>query len=166
MEPVHIRRSGAVLLAFIVIYGAFITFWTLHELGVMDFEGASWLPIRLFMVGFTCPVFLLFCAMWLVRHRPVLSIFDDRLNFHSGWLLKRAFNLPLADILAVSTNWKGTNSDSPSDLIFKLNSEGLRKAKASRVLKYRRNKWRFCLATVEFSPAKAVEMIRERMRRA
>lgn len=165
MEPIHIRRSQAQLLTVMSGIVFIFTLWLLAERGIVEIDGASSLPARFFMLGFVFPASLWFFAMWAVRKRSILSIYEHHLELHSGSLLNHVLSLSHDRIEAVSTNWEGANSDSSTDLIFTLDAKGAKLAGSSRVLKYENDLWRFHFSVSERLPSEVVELITIRIKR-
>jgi len=160
---IKVRRSNPALIIMLLGLGGMLLAGLLNETGVVLIDGASNWMFRLFLAGVILPGFLLFCAMWFMRKKTVLSIGDHEIELHSGILLRNILRIRKSSILGIRTNWKGPNTDSPSDLIFALDAEAAAVAESSSVLRKRQEGWHFQFAATEITAFEAVDLLRRQL---
>ena len=111
------------LLTFLGGYGLMLAIYFLHAIDVIYIQGASSWIARAFIFCFILPAFAYFCFLWSKRDLPILDVSDDKVLLRSGMFLNRTLIIPNASIERITTNWRGSNSDSPADLIFVLRDD-------------------------------------------
>ena len=154
------RRSKTMLLAFLSGYGLMLALYFLHLVGAIYIQGASSWIAQGFIFGFILPAFAYFCLLWSKRDVSILDISDDGVELRSGLFLNRTLRIPKSSIEKISTNWRGSNSDSPGDLIFVLRDDVSPAARNSSVLKLKKDGWHFDLSTADITPFEAVRQIK------
>jgi hypothetical protein len=154
------RRSKSMLLAFLGGYGLMLALYFLHLIGAIYIQGASSWIAQGFIFGFILPAFVYFCLLWIKRDVSVLDISVDVVELRSGLFLNRTLRIPKSSIEKISTNWRGSNSDSPGDLIFVLRDDVSPVSSNSSVLKLKKDGWHFDLSAADITPFEAVRQIK------
>ena len=155
-----IRHSKLVLLVFLSGFGLILVAFILDLIGVIHIQGASTWIVRGFIFFFVAPAFTYFCFLWLKRDIAILSLSENELELRSGIFLNRTIRIPRGSIEKVTTNWKGSNTDSFMDLIFLLSEDASTIAAASSVLKSKADGWHFDLSGADVGPLEAVQQIK------
>jgi hypothetical protein len=148
------------LLAFLGGYGLMLGIYFLHVIDAIYIQEASSWIARGFIFCFILPTFAYFCFLWSRRDLSILDVSDDEVSFRSGMFLNRTLRIPRASIEKITTNWEGPNSDSHRDLIFVLRDDLSPVARASSVLKLKKDGWHFDLSAADITPFEAVRHIK------
>lgn len=144
-------------------FGGMLLAGLLSETGAIPIKGVSGWFFRLFLAGVILPGFLLFCAMWFLRKKTVITLREHEIELRSGMFLNDALRIRRSAVLGVGTHWKGPNTDSPSDLIFALDAEASVAAGLSSVLRKRQEGWHFQFAATEITAFEAVDLLRRHL---
>ena len=114
--PKHIHRSRWILFLFISVNGLFSTIGIASLFGYEIMEGGA-------ILLFSVPILAYVVALAL-RDRPTISIHQDRIEFCGD-----EKHLKMEELVSITTNDEGFNSESPQDLIFEVNNEAIRRVR-------------------------------------
>jgi len=141
-------------------FGFLFIFWLLGITGMLGIGGTNHIIFILFILLFCLPGSL-YCGFLTIDHTPLVTMYEDRIVFHSHFLPWREYTMLRDNIISCSTNWEGSNSESRCDLVIEVEDELLQSFYQNRVVWKKKDRLYFEFSTAKINPYKGVELINE-----